>query len=156
MRNHVNRDLRDSTPGRIQLPQRIGPIRGPGVARCTRVTRFSLMRSLGYADDRNDLPLLRWHYASRATAALGEPEVGVLGDHGEPVLPRVLPDDSIVGLARPDLVHMNGAWKLIAEQRHEPRREVLIEPQLHAGRTRTLRSRSAAQLKHARMSSRVR
>jgi len=84
-------------------------------------------------------------------------EVGVLGDGDQVVRQRVTPDIEVVSRSQADVADVNGAGEEAGERRNEPMREVLIEAQARQaprpGTATNVRSRSAANARHARMSS---
>jgi hypothetical protein len=85
------------------------------------------------------------------------PKVVVLRDDREPVVFGVLPDTTIWTATHPRGLNMFAGRKLRLEQINQPRTEILVEQKLHAaGGTANLRSRAAANTRHARMSSCVR
>src|SRR5438132_9215666 len=84
-------------------------------------------------------------------------KVRVLGDEGEAALGGIVPNGLVVGLTQTDLSHVLRVGILLSKRVHEPVRQVLIEEQLHCeGSETSLRSRSAANSRQARRSSRVR
>ena len=87
-------------------------------------------------------------------AALGK--VRILGDNREPISPGILPNGSVFGTTQLHAADMMRFRVHIPQRVHQTRRQVLIEQELHAARVSDLRSRSAANARHARMSSSVR
>lgn len=84
-------------------------------------------------------------------------EVCVFGEEREAMLRGVLPDRFVTGLSQPDVSDVLRFWVFGLNRMQEAMRQVLIEKQFHCdGSETSLRSRSAANSRHARMSSRVR
>ena len=84
-------------------------------------------------------------------------EIGVLRNDQEAVSHGICPDGVIVGAGQPDVTHMGGVGEDLGQRLYETRRQILVEEELHTGGTdASLRSRSAANARHARMSSAVR
>ena len=84
-------------------------------------------------------------------------EVAVLRHDGEAVLLRVRSDGRVVRRRQTDRSNVNDISPDVAKAVAQPRREILVEEQLHLPPTATSRrSRSAANARQARMSSRVR
>lgn len=84
-------------------------------------------------------------------------KVGVFRHNGEAVLSGILPDGVVAGRAEANVAHVRGVRVIMIEGGDKSMREVVIEEQFHeGGRDTSLRSRSAAKVRHARMSSRVR
>ncbi len=63
---------------------------------------------------------------------------------------------SVIRLTQPDILDMLRVGIHIGQQSNQSRRKVLVQKQLHAITSSTLRSRSAAKERHARMSCSVR
>lgn len=83
-------------------------------------------------------------------------KIRVLRDDHESVLLGVIPDRGVGGILQPDFPHMRATRVEIAKKARKSRREILVEQELHAGSVASLRSRSAAKARQARMSSSVR
>src|SRR5574341_2018251 len=84
-------------------------------------------------------------------------KISVLGHDHEPVLGCIGPHCFIVGRLQANVTDVRGAWVGIRKRPYQPGRQVVVEEQFHAGGTeRSLRSRSAANARQARISSRVR
>jgi len=81
-------------------------------------------------------------------------KIRILRDEHKAVVFGMRPNDAIVGLIETELPNRFGVGEQIGEQCAEFEAEILVEQQLHAA-IRTLRSRSAAYDKQARMSSSV-
>ena len=82
-------------------------------------------------------------------------EVRVLRDNGETVVPGVTPDRGVVRSGQSDISNVDGPRLHIRYASHETRRDVLVEEELHgSGIETSLRSRSAANVRAAQMSSR--
>src|SRR5690606_5024229 len=79
-------------------------------------------------------------------------EVFVLRDDHEPVVEGVAPNFVVGRIAKSDPSHVRRVGELLGDSRYQPTRDVRIEEQLQAPET-SLRSRSAANAKQARMSS---
>ena len=124
--------------------------------------QFSTARgihALGSAEETDNhttcgLPArLRWRAENKATLV----EVGVLGDDCQPMLGRVPPDDVVIGRRETNIADVRGTGVQVSEVGKQAGRQILVEQEPHAGGTDTnRRSRSAANARHARMSSRVR
>lgn len=84
-------------------------------------------------------------------------KIGVFRHDGEAVLGGILPNVVVAGRTEPNVAHVRGVGVIVLEGRDESMREVMIEEQFHeGGRETSFRSRSAAKVRQARMSSRVR
>lgn len=84
-------------------------------------------------------------------------KIGVFCHDDETVLGRILPDGVVTSRAQPNVAHMRGVRIIMLEGRDQSIGEVVIEEQFHlGGRDTSFRSRSAANARHARISSRVR
>ena len=84
-------------------------------------------------------------------------KIGVFRHDSEAVLGGILPDVVVAGRTEPNVAHVRGVGVIVLEGRDKSMREVVIEEQFHeGGRATSFRSRSAAKVRHARMSSRVR
>ena len=95
-----------------------------------------------------------WRGAKEKAALM---KVGVFRHNGEAVLSGILPDGGVAGRAEANVAHVRGVRVIMIEGGDKSMREVVIEEQFHeGGRDTSLRSRSAAKVRHARMSSRVR
>lgn len=81
-------------------------------------------------------------------------EVGILGDNNKTVLSGILPNGNVRSVFQSDMSNMLRPRILVLEGNGQSMGEILVEEQLHEGGIDTsLRSRSAAKAKHARMSS---
>ena len=80
-------------------------------------------------------------------------KVGVLRDDCEPVVFGILPNDVIVGAAQSAFMHMGRTGINIGQHVGQARRKIFVEEKLHAFEISSLRSRSAAYARQARMSS---
>jgi len=80
-------------------------------------------------------------------------EIRVLRDHREAMLGSVSPNLRVVGRFQSDLPNVDRSNKDVCQRFTEPRRKILIEQELHAGMLARRRSRSAANARHASMSS---
>ena len=84
-------------------------------------------------------------------------KIGVFGHDSEAVLSGILPDGVVAGRAEANVAHVRGVRVIMIEGGDKSMREVVIEEQFHeGGRDTSFRSRSAAKVRQARMSSRVR
>lgn len=84
-------------------------------------------------------------------------EVCIFGEEHEAMLGGILPDSLVTGLSQPDVSDVLRFRVFLLKRVQEPVGQVLIEEQFHRdGNDTSLRSRSAANSRHARMSSRVR
>lgn len=84
-------------------------------------------------------------------------KISVFRHDGEAVLGGILPNGVIAGRTEPNVAHVRGVGVLGREGRDESMREVMVEEESHeGGRETSFRSRSAAKVRQARMSSRVR
>ncbi len=84
-------------------------------------------------------------------------KIGVFRHDGETVSGGILPNGVVAGRTESNVAHMRGVWVIVLEGRDKAMREVVIEEQFHeGGRETSFRSRSAAKVRQARMSSRVR
>src|SRR3990172_5550336 len=80
-------------------------------------------------------------------------KVGVLRNDDEAVLLCIIPYRAIQRLLQPNATNVCRSRKLVGERLHQTMTEVLIKQELHWGGIETsLRSRSAANSRHARMS----
>ena len=85
------------------------------------------------------------------------PKIAVLGNDGEAVFASECPDRAVIGFAQTDIQNMRRIGIKIGKLLHEPRRQVLVEQQSHpAAGDISLRSRSAANARQARISSSAR
>ncbi len=66
------------------------------------------------------------------------------------------PNLSVIRFIQSNILNMLRAGIHIGQQRNQSRRKVLVQKQLHAITSSTLRSRSAAKERHAKMSCSVR
>lgn len=82
-------------------------------------------------------------------------EVLIFGNDDVSCFPRKVPDRLIVCSFQAKVAHVGADKRLLAKRRTKSVGEVLIQKQLHAGRLNNRRSRSAANARHARMSSGV-
>ena len=71
-------------------------------------------------------------------------EVDILADHDVSVVRGALPDHFIVGALEAEFDNVSRAGERFGQLPDEVSREVLIEQELHAGRVKRRRSRSAA------------
>jgi hypothetical protein len=84
-------------------------------------------------------------------------KVRIFTDQDETILSGVAPDGFVRGFTQADIPNVFRAWVIMAEGFHEPMRKILIEQQLHCdGSETSFRSRLAAKVRQARMSSEVR
>jgi hypothetical protein len=83
-------------------------------------------------------------------------QVRILGNDGQTLFFGVLPNSFVRGAAETPLVHMRRTGIKIRQAIDEFGRKVLVEEQLHAFRISTLRSRSAANARQARITCSVR
>ena len=85
-------------------------------------------------------------------------EVGILRHNRATVLEGEVPYSFVGSRLEIDIPNMKGFGKISGEFRYKTRRKIVVKQKLHAaGRVvASLRSRSAANFRHARMSSRVR
>ena len=81
-------------------------------------------------------------------------EIGIFRNNGETVMPCKIPHSVIVGVMQAMTAHMRALREKRCEKRNDSRRNILIEEEFHADMS--LRSRSAANARHALMSSGVR
>jgi len=98
------------------------------------------------------------HHLRRVSAQKAKlVKVRILGYDREALRRRILPDGIVVRAAKPDVANVVTVREYICQGAHEPVRQVLVEEQVHVGGiSRSRRSRSAANAKQARISSRVR
>src|SRR3989304_10341478 len=83
-------------------------------------------------------------------------KVGVLRNDDEIVLLRIIPHRAIRSLLQPNVTNVCRSRKLASERLYQTMTEVLIDQELHwGGMDTSLRSRSAANSRHARMSAAV-
>src|SRR5882724_9370670 len=82
-------------------------------------------------------------------------EIRVLRDHGESTLLCPLRYDAIVHAHETGGLYVGGVGEQVENLRNDPVGQILIQQQFHAGATNSFRSRSAANARHALMSSRV-
>ena len=83
-------------------------------------------------------------------------EIGVFGDDREPMQPGIFPDQMIGRRSQIDFTHMDGFRECFGKNNCQSVRQVLIEEQFQADTVKSLRSRSAAKARQARISSAVR
>jgi len=112
-----------------------------------------LLNSGSRAIPATDPDHFRW--VSKEEASLVK--VCVLGDDDKAFLDSVLPHRFVARLGQADVSHVLRSWILLLKRVEQTMREILIEEQFHrAGSETSLRSRSAANSRQARISSRVR
>src|ERR1017187_1651358 len=83
-------------------------------------------------------------------------EVGILRHNHQLITSRVRPNIGVGGRLQPDVADMLTFAIAVRECRWKDRRQILVKEQFHAGMLASLRSRSAANARQARMSSPVR
>lgn len=83
-------------------------------------------------------------------------KISIFGDDGKPVDAGMIPNFSIIGCTEPEIVDMRRTGIQVRQSFREPRRKILVQQNLHAATVSSLRSRSAANARHARMSCSVR
>lgn len=82
-------------------------------------------------------------------------EIKILGDHGETVVCRVLPDSGVGGLSHAEKARLGYAGGKVFQLGDKFVGKVLVKQEFQAARMGSRRcSRSAANSRHARMSSR--
>ncbi len=79
-------------------------------------------------------------------------KIGIPGDNRKPMGFGIRPNLGVIRLTQSNIVNMLRVGIQIGQQRNQSRRKVLVQKQLHAITSSTLRSRSAAKERHARMS----
>jgi hypothetical protein len=82
-------------------------------------------------------------------------KVPVLGYEDEPILLSVGPDGFVATSRESVLLYVSRIRVNVSEPADDPIRKILVQQQLHKGAANSLRSRSAANARQARMSSRV-
>ena len=82
-------------------------------------------------------------------------KVSVLGDDGVSVLLSERPDESIVGMSEAVGLDVRRVGIEVENFRNDSIGKIFIKQELHAAALKSLRSRSAANARHALMSSRV-
>jgi len=84
-------------------------------------------------------------------------KICVFADDGEALSGGIVPDGFVGGLAQADVSDVLRLWIHLVKRVNKPIGKILLKEQFHReGRETSLRSRSAANSRHARMSSRVR
>ncbi len=94
-----------------------------------------------------------WRMAEQQTTLL---KIGILGDDHKSILIRIIPDGGVGSFRKSNLPHMNASGVQVGKEARKSRRKILVEQQFHPGSIASLRSRSAAKARQARMSSSVR
>jgi len=79
-------------------------------------------------------------------------KVGIFRNDGETIYLGILPNRRVVRATQSALMNMGRTRKKIGQQIHQQRRKVFVEEKLHAPSVSSLRSRSAANERHARIS----
>ena len=82
-------------------------------------------------------------------------KVGVLGNNGVTLLLRKNPDENVVAVNQVVRLDVGRSGIEVENLRNDPVGQVLIKQELHAAALKSLRSLTAANAKHALMSSRV-
>src|SRR5438477_7288387 len=91
--------------------------------------------------------------AAQNTAFL---EVRIFRDNREALTAGILPDGFIIRASQSARMHMDRSGEFTLQHVRQTRRQILVKQQLHAFCNSSLRSRSAAYARQARISSSVR
>lgn len=148
----------------------LGPGAGPAEERTSRQDKQRLMlirQKLGYvvgAAAKQPLDTFRRTVAHPQPNDLGRmtvketplTQVRILGHNATTVPGGVLPHEGIGGGLETHLAHVQGSRVAILQRCWQVRGQVLVEQESHTGIVASLRSRSAAKARQARISSRVR
>ena len=107
-------------------------------------------RSCSCQPDPNNL---RWRPKEKASLV----KIGVLRHDGQSVLNGIVLNDLVVCRMQRHISNVDRAWVEITDKFDQSRGQIVVKEQVHSGGIDTsLRSRSAANARQARMSSRVR